>query len=507
MVGRVFRGLLCCVAVVIAAASSRAQDSVPLKVMSFNIWYGGEQVSFAKVVEAIKAADPDIIGIQEPDGNTAKLAEAAGYPYVDTRRHIISRYPIFDSGSGEAPASPGLVYSLNGVAPDAVHAWILVRPGKVVAMANTHLTSDPYGPEAVRDGKSLEEVMQIETDTRVPEAKPLAEALGKLAKSGVPLFLTGDFNSPSHLDWTKDAQEKRKEIKFPVAWPASKLLADSGLVDSYRALRPDPVKDPGLTWTPGYPNPYVRSEETHDRIDMIWAANAKPTVSVLAGEAGNPDVAIAIDPWPSDHRAVVSTFEVVPMEAPALITVEPRPVLARQDFRIRVNMPDKSDWTAIIVPRGGNPKTDAMTGIANVGFWERPSIKLVIPDIESGEFDAVLLNTQGKELARSQFMLEEPGTRPELSTDKERYRPGEKIKIKFANAPGSKYDWIAVYARGDANVYNYLGYVYTNARFNGTVTLDKSAFSEPLPQGEYELRLLKDDHYAVQAVTYITVKD
>lgn len=499
------RLVLCWAAFVFATIEAGAQENVPLKIMSFNIWYGGEQVSFAKVVEAITAADPDIIGIQEPDGNTAKIAEAAGYPYVDLRRHIISRYPIFDSGTGDAPPSSGLVYSLNGVSPETVHAWILLGPGKVVAMANTHLTSDPYGPEAVRDGKTLEEVLKIETDTRVPEAEPMAQALGKLAKSGVPVFLTGDFNSPSYLDWTKAAAEKRKEIKFPVEWPASKLFADAGLTDSYRAVRPDPVKDPGLTWTPGYPSPYVRAEETHDRIDMIWSANAKPVASVLAGESGNQDVAIAVDPWPSDHRAVVSTFDVTPMDAPALITVEPRPVMAGQDFRIRVNMPDKTDWTAFVVPREGNPATDSVTGIANVGFWERPTIKITIPGIEAGEFDAVLLNAAGKELARSQFTLQEQGARPEINTDKESYKPGEKIKIRFANAPGYKYDWIAVYARGDANVYNYLGYVYTNARFNGMVMLDENALSEPLAEGEYELRLMKDDHYAVQAVAYIAV--
>ena len=489
-----------------AAVGAVAQESVTLKVMSFNIWYGGEQVSLAKVVEAIKAADPDVIGLQEPDGNIEKIAALAGYPYVDARRHIISRYPIFDSGTGAAPDSPGLVYSLNGVSPDTVHAWILVGPGRAVAVANVHLTSDPYGPEAVRDGKSLDEVLKIETDTRVPEAQPIGDALGKLAKAGVPVFLTGDFNSPSHLDWTKEAAASRKAIKFPVVWPASKLLADSGLTDSYRALRPDPVQDPGLTWTPGYPQPYVRAEETHDRIDMIWSANAKPVASVIVGEAGNPDVAIAVTPWPSDHRAVLSTFDVTPMAAPALITVEPRPVIARQDFRIRVNMPDKSDWTAVVVPRGGHPKTDAITGIANVGFWERPSIKLVMPDFEEGEFDAVLLNADGKELARTQFTLAEAGAPAELSTDKERYKPGESIKINFANAPGTKYDWIAVYARGDSNVYNYLGYVYTNARFNGTVVIDKDVFSEPLAKGEYELRLLKDDHYTVQAVAPFTVR-
>lgn len=503
------RIVLCCLGLALPGMAAAAQESVPLKVMSFNIWYGGEQSDFGAVIKAIKAADPDIIGIQEPDGNIEKIAELAGYDYVDTRRHIISRYPIFDSGTGTAPDSPGLVYSLNGVSPDTVHAWVMLRPGKAVAVANLHLTSDPYGPEAVRDGKTLEEVLQIEADTRVPEAQPFADALGKLAKSGVPVFLTGDFNSPSYLDWTADVAKVRPQVKFPVEWPASKLFADAGLTDSYRAVNPDPVKTPGLTWTVGYPQPYIRATETLDRIDMIWSANAKPLTSVLGGEKGNAEAGVVVDPWPSDHRAVISTFEVTPVDAPALITVEPRPVIAGEDFRLRVNMPDKADWSAIVMVRDGNPATDALTGVANVGFWDRPSIKLTLPGWnDGGEFAAVLLDAQGKEQARSLFTMKSKEARTELATDKEVYKPGEPIKITFTDAPGYKYDWIALYGRGqgDADAYNYLAYVYTNARFNGSVMMDENALSEPLAPGEYELRLMKDDHYAVQAEAFFKVE-
>ena len=41
---------------------------------------------------------------------------------------------------------------------------------------------------------------------------------------------------------------------------------------------------------------------------------------------------------------------------------------------------------------------------------------------------------------------------------------------------------------------------------DGTVTLDENALSEPLTPGEYELRLMKDDHYAVQAQAYFKVE-
>ncbi len=90
-------------ALILSATPALAEDPVHLRVMSFNIWYGGVQVSQPDVIDILKASDADIIGLQEPDGQTAALAVAAGYPYVDLRRHIISRFPLFDPNLGELP--------------------------------------------------------------------------------------------------------------------------------------------------------------------------------------------------------------------------------------------------------------------------------------------------------------------------------------------------------------------------------------------------------------------
>ena len=209
------------------SAAAPAAEPVQVKIMSFNMWYGGEQVDFNAVIEAIKKADADIVGLQEPDGNTLKIAALAGYPYADVRRHIISKFPLFDSGVGERTEEGNPLYSIASVDSNTVHAWAQVVPGKVIAIANTHLTSDPYGPELVRDGKTLAEIIQNENDTRVPDAQALADGLSGLAKSGVPVFLTGDFNSPSYLDWTEAVAKVRPAVKFPVELPVSKLIADS----------------------------------------------------------------------------------------------------------------------------------------------------------------------------------------------------------------------------------------------------------------------------------------
>jgi hypothetical protein len=405
---------------------------------------------------------------------------------------------------GERTEEGNPLYSIAGVDSNTVHAWALVAPGKVIAVANTHLTSNPYGPELVRDGKALEEVMQNETDTRLPEAQALADGLSTVAKSGTPVFLTGDFNSPSHLDWTEVVSKSRPAVKFPIAWPVSKLIMESGFADSYRSAHPNPVKNPGLTWTPGYPHPYVRDIETHDRIDFVWAANAQVIGSEIAGEAGNPDVSIALSPWPSDHRAVVSTFLVTPAEAPALITVEPKPITSGQAFIVRVESPAHANWSAIIVPRGGDPAKDAITGIKDIEPGDRPTIKLSTIGFQPGRYDAVMLDGESKELARSRFSIVSADAKATISVAQAAVKTGDDIAVAWSGAPGFRYDWVGVYRQNEPSVYNYLGFVYTGAKHEGELTFPAAELYEELAPGDYEVRLMHDDHYATLAVAPFT---
>ncbi len=61
------------------ASAASPPDPVELRIMTYNIWYGGVQVDFNQTIAAIRLADPDIAGLQEPDGNTQAIAAAAGY--------------------------------------------------------------------------------------------------------------------------------------------------------------------------------------------------------------------------------------------------------------------------------------------------------------------------------------------------------------------------------------------------------------------------------------------
>src|SRR5262245_29981881 len=387
-------------------AAAQTDEAVELRVMIFNVWLGGDQVKIQRLHDAIVGAKADIVLFQEPEGRTRLFAQALGFPYASERRHIISQYPLFDPPT-----------------EDADFAFAEIRPGRFVAVADVHLTSDPYGPYAVRDGKTAEEVLKLEQDTRMPEIGPYISVLGPLAASGVPMFIGGDFNAPSHLDWTAAAVAARPQLRFPVEWPVSKALADAGFRDSYREIHPDPVANPGITWTSGYPVPHREANEMIDRIDQIYAlGNATTVASQIVGEAGGPDIDIGVAPWPSDHHGVVATFRAVPGPAPAMVSLDRRAVTVGEPLAVRFHAADSEDGRiegghVAIVAAGGALDKPVMSMPSNDGTDRRSVVVFGSVLLKPGAYDAVLLNADGKERARAPFWMEEPGAVPTVSVD------------------------------------------------------------------------------------------
>jgi endonuclease/exonuclease/phosphatase family metal-dependent hydrolase len=451
-----------------------------------------------KVGEAIRAADADIVGVQEADRNLARIAEAAGMPYVDPRRRLLSRWPIFDSGAGERTEQGAAPYSITGLDRDAIHAWVMVRPGKVVAVANVHLSNNPSATTLARSGRPIAEVLAAEEASRVPEATPLT-ALARLAADGTPVFLTGDFNTPSHLDWTDAVRRVRTEIPYAVAWPAIRLLAEAGLRDSYREAHPDAVTHPGFTWTPGTPHPIQPRSEGRDRIDYVLTAGRTETLSSqVVGEPGGPDVDIAVSPWPSDHRAVVSTFRVVPVDAPPLIAVTPRRVEEGGTILVRTYDPGGDDWTAYVVRRGAG-RAEVLAGVKEMPHSYQRTVPLSTLGLAPGDYDALLIGDDGQVLKGNAFTVSARDARPEITPVESVLAPGGPIRVRWRNAPGDLRDWIGLYAAGERDVTRYLGFVYTEAQFAGEAVVAPDIAARTLPPGNYELRLLHDETYVVLA--------
>ena len=493
-----------------AIATATTPSAVTLRVMTLNIFYGGDEIdlhtgswchhpsgcpeTLAKVVEAIRASGADVVGLEEGEHSTRAIADALGW-YGSERTQVVSRYPIVDP--------PGA----NGI-----YVWIEVAPGRIVAIGNVHLPSDPYGPYEIRDGATLADVLALERSTRLPAIADQLAVLPGLAAGGIPVFLTGDFNSPSHLDWTAAVAAIRPDVPFPVDWPVSRALATAGFRDSYRAVHPDPAAIPGFTWTPGGPESDPR--EVHDRIDWVLAMGpVTATASGVVGEAGGPDVAYSVTPWPTDHRGVVSTFRVTPAVPAPFAAVDARRVVVGEPLGVRYHAAGGTGQRLAIVPAGQGPSAAVASRPVGPPAAVDGRVTFATATLTPGAYDALLVAASGTVRSRSSFWLYPPGTPTRVATSKSVYLVGEPIDVTWSNAPGMRWDWLSVYVPGSSDGSKvaegcnagcssnsrYLMYVYTKTAIEGAARIDANAvpgtYAWPLKPGSYEIRLLVDDSY------------
>lgn len=287
---------------------SADRDVDRLKVMSLNAWVGGTWVkgSLRKQIAVLKKYRPDVVGLQETRGHSAKdLAKKLGWSSYQSGSDlgVVSRYPITRL-SGATSAGTGVQIRLPG--------------GQPVELWTAHLNYRPYGPyDACYDNMPFTRLAQREVQSgRVGQTKELLEKLQPkvAAADAIPVLLVGDFNSPSHKDWTA-LNRARHCNRGPVMWPITKLIEDAGFKDSFREAHPDPRQAPGNTWSPVYPRHQgsTGAPEPQDRIDYIHYAGSKLRVrasrTVMEGKpAAVPHHKNNV--WPSDHRAVLTTFSV-----------------------------------------------------------------------------------------------------------------------------------------------------------------------------------------------------
>jgi exonuclease III len=468
---------------------STAAEPIELKVGEFNIEYGGTHVSFDKVVQAIRRGGADVVGIEEAQTHIPRLARALGWPYFSERLQVVSKYPLIDP--------PGA---------DGRYLFVEVAAGKVVALQNVHLPSNPYGPFRIKQGQSRDEVLAIENRLRVPAIQVTLDAAQPLLDAGIPTFLVGDFNTPTWEDWTKRMVGVRPQIRYPVRWPVSLAVEAAGFVDSYRAIYPNPRARPGLTWWADRPKlfgGYPPNSAPQDRIDLIYATpDATPTASIVVGERNSPLADVGVQPWPSDHRSVVSTFTVAPAPMPTLVAVAKQLREVGQDVLVRFHSRGGPNEGIAIVPAGGNPMTDAVeTQPTGAGQPTDGTLTFTTTGWDPGAYDAVLVNGSGNELSRIPFWLKPVDGEVQISTGKATYAVGEPIDVSWTYAPARRWDWIGIYKRGrDPHIAWYLLWVYTGASVAGTTTLGEDAHGPwPLPEGKYTVYLLTDDGYKALA--------
>ena len=197
-----------------------------LDVLVYNVEYGGDETTD----DVIRKIDADIVGVLESYNRLPAIARATGYPYFNVGLQILSKYPIHEPSGA-----------------DGLYSLIEVQPGYAVAFFNTHLDYVQYGPNVYLDGMPLDQLIESEEEVRTASMRILIPDMERLATEGVPVFLTGDFNTPSHEDYTEPTVGTREGFDEPIPWPTTQALVDAGLYDTYREIHPDPVAVPGIT--------------------------------------------------------------------------------------------------------------------------------------------------------------------------------------------------------------------------------------------------------------------
>ncbi|MBT6463192.1 MAG: endonuclease/exonuclease/phosphatase family protein [Opitutae bacterium] len=301
LVGIIVRGL-------ISPVQAETEDK-SLRVMSYNIHRGGVVMlkqPLSQTAKAIQLAKADIVGIQEtrsPRGDKLEeLAKLLGWNHdMGKGSQILTRYEIVDS-----------LYSGVKVKLDS---------GRPAYVFNVHLSSHPYQPYQLleirpRWHKHTNNITFIKTEAeaiewakkaRGAEIAKVLRQIKSLPDKQAPIFVVGDFNEPSHLDWT-EAAVKAGRHPIKVTYPTSTEMAKAGFADAYRTIYPDEMKNPGYTWSSFYK--FDDPTTHHDRIDFVYykGKGIKLNEVKIVGE-NRKDADIVISPYPSDHRALVADFK------------------------------------------------------------------------------------------------------------------------------------------------------------------------------------------------------
>ena len=277
-----------------AGKTSPPLSTPMLKVTALNIWKGGNQFGREagkhRIIQSLQRLNADVYLLVETYGSGPEIADALGCQLYLISRNlaILSRYPIAETFRVyKAFHSGGVQIGL----PD----------GKRIAVFCNWLSS---APQYFIKGLTAEESWPLDKfleEDRKTRGRDMDAILSDIAahihlSDSIPLIVGGDFNSGSHLDWTSETASRHNGYVVP--WPVSTAMQKAGFKDSFREIYPDPLGEPGLTWSP------IREFPLKDRIDYIYYQGK--TIQAVGASVTDTHPA----GWASDHAAVSAWFRV-----------------------------------------------------------------------------------------------------------------------------------------------------------------------------------------------------
>jgi endonuclease/exonuclease/phosphatase family metal-dependent hydrolase len=297
--------------------------------MTFNLWHGGERsgLELDKTAAVIREANCDVVGLQEVaslpihddaydrrEDNTSKIASLLGDGWNYFEQGILTpwlplkhKHPQAFIFRGRLLENSPLKWGVKIERSDGRCYWIF----------NAHFAYWPYQPYQLlhipyEDSKFLDSEESAIESARNSRARQVDELLAEISsvqrsEPSTPIFITGDFNEPSHSDWTQKAADAKLH-PLKVEWPTARAIEKHGFVDCYRALYSDEVTHSGRTWCTQTASDDPRDH--HDRLDFVFVHQQHRvtlrSVVIIGEKDGVCD--LVVRPYPSDHRAVVAEF-------------------------------------------------------------------------------------------------------------------------------------------------------------------------------------------------------
>eukprot|EP00455_Lapot_gusevi_P004061 TRINITY_DN11668_c0_g1_i2.p1 TRINITY_DN11668_c0_g1~~TRINITY_DN11668_c0_g1_i2.p1 ORF type:complete len:364 (+),score=42.96 TRINITY_DN11668_c0_g1_i2:69-1160(+) len=303
-----------------APASPSLTSSLQFTFMTFNIENGGEAYNLSRAADLILQSGADIVTVQESytsaNINSApRLANLLNWYYIgvdlSNDTSVLSRWPIeflrmtdmFVSTRIRLPVcdSPALARPCPRKSIYVISAHYYDQPYQPFQAANiSYNDSAPFISDPVLLAQAAYEARGVDVDRTIFEAIRVRQL-----DDAAAFILGGDFNEPSHLDWTPRAA-RNGLVPYACQFPSSVNFTKYGFGDAYRTVHVDEVADRGLTW-PGHPVDYPSRP---DRIDFIYygqntqAATSQGMKLSVVNASVIPQGVYS----PSDHRATYAQF-------------------------------------------------------------------------------------------------------------------------------------------------------------------------------------------------------
>lgn len=335
----IFACMMVCCAIFLSSQAEAQTDTQKqphkLKVMTWNIWGRLNQepvytingkTARQRMIEIIQESGADIITMTETYGSAADIAKALNYyhytPSAEANLAIFSRYPLQDFGviKGLSPFSFIVATAQldNGNKIRVYNIWLTSGGRHIVEIKNKDLSDEDFTSGDQNRSDHIQQLLQ-HTDFQ----KDIAN------RHNIPVIVAGDFNCVSHLDFTTETQAKGLNYSRILPIQTSLAMENAGFVDSYRFVNPVITQETlGYTWTtvgqgfiyesdkgfvpiekntsPEYRDPYARIDYIYSTGKTINAIQSRTIVHHISNNKRS------FPEFPSDHGAVLTTFEIAP---------------------------------------------------------------------------------------------------------------------------------------------------------------------------------------------------